>query len=78
MLSISYKLNDYYFVEASLLSYIHKDVEVVQIGKPQIVEFKWGDQLKQGGPSAATLHGPAGLLEACYLVRPDHLRRGTT
>ena len=43
-----------------------------------IAEFKRGDQLKQGRPSTATLHGPTGLLEARYLVRSDHLRWGTT
>jgi len=53
-------------MEVGLLSYIDKDVELVWIGKPQIAEFnyKWGDQLKQGGPSAETLRAPAGLLEA--------------
>ena len=40
-----------------------QDVELVLTGKP-IVEISLGDQLQQGGPFAATLHGPAGLLEA--------------
>jgi len=37
------------------------------------VEFKWGDQLKHGGPSATTLHGPAGPLAA-----GDHLKHDNT
>ena len=53
-----------------------QDVELVLTGK-LIVEISLGgpaaagrtscsraDQLQQGGPAAATLHGPAGLLEA--------------
>ena len=40
-----------------------QDVELLLTGK-LIVEVSLGDQLQQSGPSAATLHGPAGLLEA--------------
>ena len=40
--------------------------------------FWKGVQLKQGGPLAVTTHSLAGLVEVRWLVRPDHLRRGTT
>ena len=39
-------------------------VELVLTGKLIVEISLGGDQLQQGGPSAATLHGPAGLLEA--------------
>ena len=54
-------LHDSYFVEGS--AFFDQDVELVWTGK-LIVEISLGDQLQQGGPSAATLHGLAGLFEA--------------
>ena len=46
-----------------------QDIELVLTGK-LIVEISLGDQLQQGGPSAATSYGPAGPLAA-----GDHLQR---